>query len=114
MAAEDIVTTAHPAQARDLTYGVFASDGCEITPLDEFSAQVERGSVALTAMFGAFVGKSRQHLKYTVRVFAAPEGGSVVRLERANSGAMAGAIGVARARTVFTEWHGRVAAALPR
>jgi len=115
MAAEDILTTAHPAQARDLTYGVFASEGCEVKPLDEFSAQVERGSASMTALFGAFAGKNRQHLKYTVKVFAAPDGrGSVVRLDRGNTGAMAGAIGVARARKAFTGWQGRVSAALPR
>lgn len=114
MAAEDIPTTAHPAEARDLTYGVFTSEGCEIKPLDEFSAQVVRGSASMTALLGAFAGKNRQHLKYTVQVFAAPEGGSVVRIDRGNTGAMAGAIGVARARKAFTEWQGRVSAALPR
>ena len=115
MAAEDILTTAHPAQARDLTYGVFASEGCEIKSLDEFSAQVVRGSAAMTAAFGAFAGKNRQHLKYTVQVFASPDGaGSVVRIDRGNTGAMAGAVGVARARKAFTEWQGRLVATLPR
>ncbi|MGC5165605.1 hypothetical protein [Luteimicrobium sp. DT211] len=114
MAADDILTTAHPAQARDLTYGVFSAEGCEVRPLDEFSAEIVRGSASMTAMFGALAGKKRQHLKYTVKVFAAPDGnGSVVRLDRGNTGAMAGAVGVSRARQAFAEWQGRVAAALP-
>jgi hypothetical protein len=109
----EIHTVAHPTHARDVTFGLFAADGCEVRPTTDYSAEVERGSVALTLFFGAFMGK-KQYLRYTVDVFTAPGGqGSVVRLTRKGSGAMAGAIGMARARRTFTSWQARVTEALP-
>lgn len=114
MSTDDIYTSTDPTTARDLVYRTFSAGGCTVTPTSDYSATIERGSAAMTALFGAFAGKSRQHLKYDVQVFAGAEGGSVVRVGRANSGAMAGAVGVSRARSAFEEWRERLIAALPK
>lgn len=113
MATDDIHTSADPAYARDTVLGLFASAGCEVRPTSDFAATIERGSPAMTFLFGALAGKSRQHLKYDVSVFTAPQGGSVVRISSATSGVMAGAVGMARARKAYGVWRDQVVAALP-
>ncbi len=115
MSTDDIYTTTDPITARDLVYQTFSGGGCSVTPTSEYSATIERGSAAMTALFGAFAGKGRQHLKYDVQVFAGPDGtGTVVRIGRANSGAMAGAVGVSRARAAYAQWHEQLVRVLPR
>ncbi|PJI84905.1 hypothetical protein [Luteimicrobium subarcticum] len=112
---DDLRTTAPAAEAREIAYGTLASAGFTITPESEFTATCERGSAAMTLLFGAMAGKSRQHLRLRVTVFAAPDGpGSVVRVERVSSGTGAGIVGMARVRSLHREHRDQVAAALPR
>jgi expansin (peptidoglycan-binding protein) len=71
---------------------------------DHARGHARRGSVPLTLVLGAFVGKKRQAIKVDLTIFAGPQPGTtVVRLTSASSGWAAGAIGASRNKKIFGE-----------
>lgn len=113
MADLDIHTVADPVVARDIVFGTFSSNQFTVTQTGEFTATVERGSKTATILFGALAGKSKQHLRYDVSFFTAPQGGTMVHLVSTTSGAAAGVVGMNRERAAFALWQGTINAALP-
>ena len=98
-----------PRRAFDAALAALADQGFRFGPeATPFVVQAERGSKSQTALLGAFAGKKGQHFVVTVRAVAHPSGHTVISLEPGTIGALAGAIGVARAN----EAYGHFAAAV--
>lgn len=64
---------------------------------DEWTATAERGNKALNVLLGAMA----QYFKVGVAVMTAPEGHSIIRIERSSSGWLGGAIGARRTNKNF-------------
>ncbi|MBD8079627.1 hypothetical protein [Cellulosimicrobium arenosum] len=103
MATVDYFLTGDHDAARHELAAALQEQGFTITP-QQPSGQwsVERGSRSKTFWLGAFAGKN-QHLVFTVD-FLDAAGALVARVQRATGhGAMAGAVGIARANKAFEE-----------
>ena len=99
----DFVLRADPENARAIGDRVLSDAGFTVAWQDHATGHAQRGSLALTLLLGAFVGKKRQLMKVDLAIFTGNEPGTmVVRLTRASSGWMAGIIGARRARAIFT------------
>ncbi len=64
---------------------------------DEWTATAERGNKVLNVLLGAMA----QYFKVGVAVMTAPEGHSIIRIERSSSGWLGGAIGARRTTKNF-------------
>ncbi len=103
MATIDYILQGDHEAARRVFDEALAGQGFTISPYPNGSFRVERGSKQATFWLGAFAGKAKQHLVFTASYFV---NGSdlVARIERGSgSGAMAGAVGVARSNAAFAE-----------
>ena len=98
-----------PTMARDTVYNALANQGFKITPVDEWTANAERGSAGASIMLGAFAGKKGRHVKLHVSCQSTPDG-TTVRLMQGTSGFSGGLIGVSQADTIYSEIYNAVAA----
>ena len=100
----DFVIQADPESSRSIAEQVVQGAGFAITWDDPATGHAQRGSLPLTILLGAFVGKKRQSVKIDVSIFTGPQPGTtVVRLTRASAGWTAGAIGASRTEKIFNE-----------
>ena len=100
----DFVIQADPESARSIGDQAIRGAGFTITWADHATGRAQRGSLLMTVLLGAFVGKKRQSVKVDLTIFAGPQPGTtVVRLTGASSGWAAGAIGASRNKKIFAE-----------
>jgi hypothetical protein len=100
----DFVIQADPESARSIGDQVVRGAGFTITWEDHAKGHAKRGSLPLTILLGAFVGKKRQSMKVDLTIFAGPQPETtVVRLTKGSSGWAAGAIGASRSKKIFAE-----------
>ena len=100
----DFVIQSEPAGARSIAEQVVQGAGFTVTWDDPATGHAQRGSLPLTVLLGAFVGKKRQSVKIDLSIFTGPQPGTtVVRLTRASLGWTAGAIGARRTEKIFNE-----------
>lgn len=112
MPSADYFLTGNPDAARAALTQALEEHGFTVTPQANGAWEVARGSAAMTALFGALAGRSRQRLVYTVQ-FLDHQGTLVARFAReSGAGVMGGAIGVSRSNAVFTEVSEAVAVRL--
>ncbi|MEA9985852.1 MULTISPECIES: hypothetical protein [Subtercola] len=103
MAAVDYFITGDHEAARGLLAQIMQGQGFEVTASPLGGWNVTRGSVGATVWLGAFAGRDKQRLEYTMQFFDS-DGMLVARLARTSgAGALGGAIGVSRSASVFTE-----------
>ena len=103
----DFVIQGDPESVRSIGDQVIRGAGFTITWVDHATGNAQRGSLPLTILLGAFVGKKRQLVKVGLAVFAGPQPGTaVVRLTRVSSGWVGGAIGASRNNKIFGELVG--------
>jgi len=108
----DYFLSGSPDAARAALVAAIQEHGFEVTTNPDGSWAVTRGSVALTALVGAFAGRAKQRLVYAVQHFD-HQGTPVARFFReSGAGVMGGAIGVSRSDDVFREVSEAVAARL--
>jgi hypothetical protein len=108
----DYFLAGQPDAARAALVAALEEHGFEVTTNPNGSWSVARGSAALTALVGAFAGRSKQRLVYAVQHFD-HQGTPVARFFReSGAGVMGGAIGVGRSDDVFREVSEAVAARL--
>ncbi len=94
----DFLVTGDAAAARATAEQSLVARKFKVTWNDDWSATAERGSRVANALAGAFA----QFFKIGVRITAAGPAETTIRIESQSSGAMGGAIGVARTRKNFT------------
>ncbi len=112
MASADYFLHGDPEAGRTVVADVLQENGFTISPEPSGSWTVARGSAALTAFVGAWAGRKRQRLVYSV-TFLDHQGTLVARFERSGGGgAMGGAIGLRRSDAVFGELSDAIAARL--
>jgi len=100
----DFVIQGDPESVRAIGDQVVRGAGFTVAWADQATGHAQRGSLGLTILLGAFVGKKRQSVKVDLTVFNGPQPGTtVVRLTRTSSGWAAGAIGASRNKKIFTE-----------
>ena len=99
-----------PYVARDTVYAALTSQGFRLTPIDDWSADAERGSAGASIALGAFAGKKGRHVKLRVTCQSAPEG-VVITLLQGTSGFSGGLIGVSQASSIYSEIYNTVGAA---
>ena len=100
----DFVIQGDPEAVRAIGDQVVSGAGFTIAWTDPATGHAQRGSLPLTILLGAFVGKTRQLVKVDLNVFAGPQPGTaVVRLTRVSSGWAGGAIGASRNKKIFDE-----------
>ncbi len=98
----------HPTEVVDLSAHA-EEHGFEVTTQGDGQWSVARGNATLTALVGAWAGRTRQRLVYAVQFFD-HQGTPVARFYReSGAGMMGGAIGVSRSNDVFTEVSAAVA-----
>jgi len=100
----EIQLVGDPARARATVQQALEARNFRVIPADDWRAVAERGSKVGNLLAGAFA----QYMKIDISIHSVPgSDASLVRLSRGNSGAMGGAIGVARTNknmvTLFTE-----------
>lgn len=90
-------------QVRSIGDQVLQGAGFTITWDERGTGHAHRGSLALTLLLGAFVGKN-QTVKLDLTVFTGPEPGvTVIRLTSVSSGWIAGYFGARRNAKVFDQ-----------
>ena len=100
----DFVIQGTPDNARSISDQVIRGAGFTVAWDDPATGHAQRGSLPLTILLGAFVGKKKQSVKADVAIFAGPRPDTaVVRLTRVSSGWVGGAIGAARNKKIFDE-----------
>jgi len=104
------VVSGDPTIARNTVYGALANQGFTLTPIDDWSADAERGSQGASVALGAFAGKKGRHVKLRVVCQSVPEG-TIVTLTQGTSGVSGGLIGMGQASGIYTEIYNAVGAA---
>lgn len=100
----DFVIQGDPDSVRSIGDQVVQGAGFTTVWDDPATGHAKRGSLPLTILLGAFVGKKRQAVKVNLAIFAGPQPGTtVVRLTSASSGWTAGVIGASRNKKIFAE-----------
>lgn len=100
----DFVIQGDPESVRAIGDQVVTGAGFTTVWEDPAKGRAQRGSLPLTILFGAFVGKKRQSVKVNLTIFAGPQAGTtVIRLTSASSGWAAGVIGASRNKKIFAE-----------
>jgi hypothetical protein len=100
----DFVIKGDPDTVRAIGDQVVRGAGFTVTWVDQATGHAQRGSLPLTILLGAFVGKKRQAVKVDLKIFTGPQPDTtVVRLTRASSGWAGGAIGASRNNKMFAE-----------
>lgn len=100
----DFLIAGDPESVRAIGDQVVRSAGFTTVWADHATGDAKRGSLPLTLLLGAFIGKNRQSVKIGLAIFAGPQPGTtVLRLTRASSGWAAGIIGASRNKKMFAE-----------
>jgi hypothetical protein len=100
----DFVIQGDPESVRSIGDQVTRGAGFTISWADQATGQGQRGSLPLTLLLGAFVGKKKQSVKVALTVFAGPQPGTAVfRLTRVSSGWAGGVVGASRTNKIFDE-----------
>jgi hypothetical protein len=90
----DFLVMGDPVAARATAEQALVANGFRLTWHDAWTATAERGSV--TGNF--FAGALAQYFRVGVILMTAQPGTTTVRIERENSGAMGGVVGMMRVR----------------
>lgn len=93
----DFLVTGDPAAARATAEQALVARNFKVAWNDDWTATAERGSKVANALAGAFA----QYFKIGVRLMTTEPGETMIRIESQSSGAMGGAIGMARTRKNF-------------
>jgi hypothetical protein len=100
----DFVIKGDPDGVRAIGDQVIRGAGFTITWADQATGHAQRGSLTLTLLLGAFVGKKKQSVKVDLTIFAGPQPGTaVVRLTRVSSGWAGGIVGASRNGKMFDD-----------
>ena len=95
----NLTVVGDPARAKATAEHALVERRFKVTWSDDWNAVAERGNKLANAVAGAMA----QYMKVMVSLHGGPESGqTVIRLEKASSGAMGGAIGVSRTTKNFT------------
>lgn len=106
MRVVDLTVSTDPSSARQAVGGYLEQDGFRLEWRSEWAATAERGSATKQVFLGAFA----EYFKFGFSVFSAPDGSTVVRLEKQATGWMGGAIGASRAKKRFDEMRNTLSA----
>ncbi len=93
----DFLVIGDPGRARATAQQALEARKFKVNWADDWTATAERGSKVANAIAGA----AAQYFKVGVRLMAADEGHTTVRIERQSSGWMGGAIGASRTTKNF-------------
>ena len=100
----DFTVQGDPEVGRSIGDQVLRGAGFTVSWDDPATGHAQRGSLPLTILLGAFVGKKRQSVKVDLSIFAGPQPGTaVIRLTRVSSGWGGGFIGASRKNKIFDE-----------
>ena len=110
MKGHKFVVSGDPAMARNTVYTTLENQGFTVTPIDDWSADAERGSSGASIMLGAFAGKKGRHVKLQITCQTSPEG-VVITLVQGTSGVSGGLIGVSQASALYSDIYGTVGTA---
>lgn len=114
MASTDFFITGDHTSAREALSSVLKAEGFEFSLSPTNGWNLSRGSATATALLGAFAGKKKQHLVFSMDFFE-HETQLVARLTRdTGGGAMAGAIGVSRSAEAFSQLDQAIGTELTR
>lgn len=109
----DIRTSLQPLAARDIAQRSLQESGWTVTAVDHWVADVERGSVGTTAMLGPLASGAQHHVKFRMSVFAHPEGGTTIRVQRYVAGDL-GKSGAKRAVAILEQCLDELRQQLPQ
>ena len=110
MGGHRFVVNGDAARARETVYAALVSQGFTLTPIDDWSANAERGSSVASAMLGALAGKKGRRVKLRVTCQSVPEG-SIITLTQGTSGMSGGLIGMSQAKAIYSDIYNAVGAA---
>ena len=99
-----------PAMARDTVYTTLTNQGFKIKPINDWSAEAERGSAGASIVLGAFAGKKGRHVKLRISCQTVPEG-LAIEVMQGTSGSSGGLIGVKQAADIYSGIYNTVGAA---
>ncbi|MDR0964777.1 MAG: hypothetical protein LBM60_09190 [Clostridium sp.] len=102
MRGHKFIVSGEPAVARNTVYASLESQGFKLKPINDWSADAERGSAVASIMLGSLAGKQGRHVKLRVTCQTAPEG-MVITLEEGTSGASGGLLGASQAKKIYKE-----------
>ena len=100
-----------PGAARDMVYKALTDQGFVMTPLDEWSADANRGSSGKSILLGAFAGKKGRHVKLRVQC-QTNSGGYMITLAQGTTGFSGGIIGKSQADGIYVEVYNAIDATL--
>jgi len=101
MAGFKFIVSGDPSTARNTAYTELQNQGFTITPLDDWTADAERGSAGASIAFGAFAGKKGRHVKLRVSCQSDPAG-LAITLIQGTSGISGGLIGAKQASDIYS------------
>ena len=110
MKGHQFIVSGDPAMARNTVYAALTSQGFTITPIDDWSANAERGSAGASIAFGAFAGQKGRHVKLNVSCQSTPYGFAII-LTQGTSGMSGGLIGMKQAENIYGDIYNTVGAA---
>lgn len=96
-----------PSLARNTVYSALENLGFTLTPVDDWSADAEKGSAVASIILGAFAGKKGRHVKLRVTCQTSPEG-VVITLVQGTSGTSGGIIGRSQASTLYSDIYNTI------
>ncbi|MCL1811332.1 MAG: hypothetical protein FWG41_03830 [Methanomassiliicoccaceae archaeon] len=99
-----------PVTARDTVYGILTDQGFTLTPIDEWSADAERGSQGKSILLGGFAGKKGRHVKLQIICRSGSEGFTFTLIP-GTSGASGGLVGVSQADKIYADVYNAVGTA---
>lgn len=100
----DFFLAGDPEQGRGIVVDALRAQGFSVTPAPDGAFAVQRGSTAMTVLFGGLSG-SQLRITFLLRFLTDQQGGLVARLSRDQVGAAVsgGAIGASKATAVFEQ-----------
>ena len=110
MKGHKFIVGGDPYMARNTVFSVLTNQGFKLFPIDDWSADAERGSAGASVALGAFAGKQGRHVKLNVTCQSAPEGLAITLMQK-TSGMSGGLIGMKQAESVYSEIYNTVGAA---
>jgi len=99
--------------ARDIVYGVLKDQGFSLTPIDEWSADAERGSSGKSIALGALAGKKGRHVKLHI-VCQSNSEGFAFTLSQGTSGLSGGLAGAGQADSIYNGIYDAIDAAFKK
>jgi hypothetical protein len=108
MSGYQFVVSGDHTLARDTVFAVLQNQGFKVTATDEWSAEAERGSAAVSLVLGAFAGKKGRHIKLSIRFGSDQIGNLTVVLNELTSGASGGLIGAKQATTIYGDIYSEI------